>query len=157
MGLLITFIVFNIINVIIQTAKSICTIKCNKYVAAIVNALAYGLYTYIVILTVCELPLWTKIVTVAGANLIGVFIVKLIEEKKRKDMVWKVETTVDKNKTEDMAIMLKKAKVPYNFIDNVGRYTIFNIFCETQAQSSAVREILKNFKVKYFVTESKIL
>ena len=89
MELLGTFIIFNIINVVIQTIKSICTIKCNKWIAAIVNAIAYGLYTYIVVLTVCELPLWIKIFTVAGANLIGVFLVKYFEEKKRKDKLWK--------------------------------------------------------------------
>ena len=46
-----SYIVFNILNVIIQTIKSIVTIKCNKWIAAIVNAIAYGLYTYIVVLT----------------------------------------------------------------------------------------------------------
>ena len=42
MELLILFIVMNVLNVIIQTVKSICTIKCGKAVAAIVNAAAYG-------------------------------------------------------------------------------------------------------------------
>ena len=69
--LLITFIIFNIINVIIQTVKSLATIKCGKTVAAVVNAIAYGLYTYIVVLTVCDLPLWLKVAVVGGANLIG--------------------------------------------------------------------------------------
>ena len=46
MKLLILFIVMNVLNVVIQTVKSIATIKCGKTVAAIVNAVAYGLYTY---------------------------------------------------------------------------------------------------------------
>lgn len=46
MKLLILFIVMNVLNVVIQTVKSIATIKCGKTVAAIVNAFAYGLYTY---------------------------------------------------------------------------------------------------------------
>ena len=41
--LLIIFIVLNIVNVIIQTVKSIATIKCGKTAAAFVNAVAYGL------------------------------------------------------------------------------------------------------------------
>ena len=41
MKLLIIFIVLNIFNVILQTVKSICTVKCGKTVAAIVNAVAY--------------------------------------------------------------------------------------------------------------------
>ena len=49
MNLLATFIILNVVNVLIQTVKSICTVKCGKVVASIVNALAYGLYTYVVI------------------------------------------------------------------------------------------------------------
>ena len=55
--LLIIFIVLNIVNVIIQTVKSLATVKCGKTVAAIVNAVAYGLYTVVVVYTVCDLPL----------------------------------------------------------------------------------------------------
>ena len=39
--LLILFITMNILNVIIQTIKSIATIKSGKIVAALVNAIAY--------------------------------------------------------------------------------------------------------------------
>ena len=42
MNLLILFVILNIANVIIQTIKSICTIKCGKTAAALVNSL--GLY-----------------------------------------------------------------------------------------------------------------
>ena len=44
-NLLLVFIFANIVNVIIQTIKSLCTIKCGKGMAALVNALAYGFYT----------------------------------------------------------------------------------------------------------------
>ena len=47
MQILIIFILANTLNVIIQTVKSLCTIKCGKFVAALINALAYGFYTYI--------------------------------------------------------------------------------------------------------------
>ena len=47
--LLIIFIVLNIVNVVIQTVKSLATVKCGKTVAAIVNAVAYGLYTVVVV------------------------------------------------------------------------------------------------------------
>ena len=55
--LLILFIVLNAINVVIQTIKSLCTINCGKTIAALVNALAYGFYTVVVIYMVCDLPL----------------------------------------------------------------------------------------------------
>ena len=81
---MVSFAIFNVINVIIQTIKSIVTIKCNKYIAAVVNAIAYGLYTYIVVLTASDLDLWFKISVTAAANLVGVFVVKWVEEKKKK-------------------------------------------------------------------------
>ena len=49
MSLLTTFILLNILNVIIQTVKSLATVKCGKTVAALVNAVAYGLYTIVVV------------------------------------------------------------------------------------------------------------
>ena len=92
--LLVTFILLNIANVVIQTVKSICTVKSGKTVAAIVNEVAYGLYTVVIVYTVCDLPLYLKAIIVAVANLIGVYVVKLIEEKARKDKLWKVELTI---------------------------------------------------------------
>jgi hypothetical protein len=156
MELLGTFIIFNIINVVIQTIKSICTIKCNKWIAAIVNAIAYGLYTYIVVLTVCELDLWIKIFTVAGANLIGVFLVKYFEEKKRKDKLWKIEVTIPIEEKEQMIEDCKYYHFSYNYID-IEKYAIFNFYCATQKNSQNVKCLLKSYNAKYFVAESKIL
>lgn len=157
MKLLILFIVMNVLNVIIQTVKSICTIKCGKTVAAIVNAVAYGLYTYIVVLTMCDLPLLAKCLIVAGANFVGVFVVKFIEEKARKDKLWKVEATVGQHYTESLHKDLDVANIPHNYIDNVGKYTLFNVYCETQAQSAKAKAILDMYSAKYFVSESKTL
>ena len=36
------FVVLNVVNVIIQTVKSIATIKCGKVAAAVINAVACG-------------------------------------------------------------------------------------------------------------------
>lgn len=155
--LLITFIIFNIINVIIQTVKSLATIKCGKTVAAVVNAVAYGLYTYIVVLTVCDLPLWLKVAVVGGANLIGVYVVKLIEEKSRKDKLWKVEATVLRGYTKSLHNNLVEAEISHNYLENVGKYTLFNLYCATQKESAKAKEILDKYKAKYFVGESKVL
>ena len=92
--LLLVFIALNIANVIIQTVKSLATVKCGKGVASLVNAVAYGLYTVVVVYTVCDLPLWLKVVVVSLCNLVGVFVVKWGEEKARKDKLWKVEATI---------------------------------------------------------------
>ena len=151
------FVVLNVVNVIIQTIKSIATIKCGRVSAAIINAVAYGLYTIVLVYTVCDLNLWLKAVVVAVANLIGVYIVKLIEEKKRKDKLWKVEATIPKKHTDELHYELKVRSVPHNFIEDVGQYTVFNIYCNTQKESAIARVLLNQYHAKYFVSESKTL
>ena len=157
MKLLGIFIILNVVNVIIQTVKSIATVKCGKVVASIINAVAYGLYTVVMVYMVCELPLWLKVVIVGGANLVGVFVVKLIEEKSRKDKLWKVEATIDKCYTEDLHYALKNVDLSHNYIDNVGLYTVFNIYCATQEESKQAKHYLDRYKAKYFVSETKNL
>jgi uncharacterized protein YebE (UPF0316 family) len=155
-SVIISFIVFNVLNVIIQTIKSLATIKCGKTVASIVNAVAYGLYTYIVVLMAADgIDLWFKIAVIAGANLIGVYVVKLVEEKARKDKLWKVEMTIPKQYTNAVHFDLKD--VPHSYIENIGQYTIFNFYCATQKDSIKVKAIANQYNAKYFVSESKTL
>ena len=157
MKLLIIFIVLNIANVIIQTVKSIATVKCGKVVAALINAVAYGLYTVVTVYMLCELNLGLKALIVALCNLVGVFVVKWVEEKTRKARLWKVEVTVLRGYTNSLHYDLDEADIPHNYLENVGKYTLFNIFCATQKQSAKAKEIMAKYEVKYFVSESKIL
>lgn len=156
-NLLITFILLNIANVIIQTVKSIATIKCGKAVAALVNAIAYGLYTVVTVFMLCELPLMWKAIIVAVCNLVGVYVVKLVEEKSRKDKLWKVEATVYEPYRKSLIVALGKADIPFNYINGVGKYVLFNIYCATQAQSKEAKRLLDYHKAKYFVAETKNL
>ena len=157
MELLIIFIVLNIFNVILQTIKSICTVKCGKTVAAIVHAVAFGLYTVVIVYTNTDLPLMQKVLVVALSNLIGVYVVKWVEEKKRKEMLWKVEFTVLGKNTDAVTNLLDLARIPHNYIENIGKYTMFNAYCATQKQSESVKEIIKEYNAKYFVSETKEL
>lgn len=155
MNLLVTFVIFNVLNVIIQTVKSIATIKCNKWVASLVNAIAYGLYTYIVVLTVCELPLWVKVLVVALANLVGVFVVKLIEEKSRKDKLWLVKITVPQENALKAKFWLKNWQLPYSYVD-ITKYVVFDVYCDTQADTELAIKICKECNGKMFATENKL-
>ena len=157
MGLLVDFIILNILNVIIQTVKSIVTIKCGKGIASIVNAIAFGLYTVVTVYMMCELPLGTKAFIVAMCNLIGVYVVKYFEEKARKDKLWKVELTVKANATTDLHTNLKDLDIPHRYIENVGNHTLFNVYCATQKESALVRDIANRYNAKYFVMETKSL
>ena len=156
MELLLIFIALNIVNVILQTVKSLATVKCGKVAAAIVNAVAYGLYTIVLVYTMCDLPLMWKASIVALCNFIGVFVVKLIEEKARKDKLWKVEMTLPPEHAEKVHTMLQLVGIPHNYI-NIEKYVLFNCYCATQAESARVKTIANDFEAKYFVSESKTL
>ena len=157
MNLFVLFVIMNVVNVIIQTIKSIATIKCGKTAAALINALAYGLYTYIIVLTNCDLPMIAKCLIVASANFVGVWVVKYFEEKARKDKLWKVEATVPKDRLAELSAVLEEYKLPYNCLRTTGDYAIFNIFCATQEQSKFAKMALDGHFAKYFVSESKTL
>ncbi|MCM1323951.1 MAG: hypothetical protein NC218_07305 [Acetobacter sp.] len=155
-NLLIIFIILNIINVVIQTIKSLATVKCGKVGAAVANALAYGFYTIVVVYMVCELDLWLKVVIVGACNLVGVFIVKWVEEIGRKDKIWKVEVSVRNRYTENVVQDLNHFGVSYNYIatsDN--KWVTFNVYCSNQKETQFVHEICKNYNAKYFITETK--
>ena len=154
--LLIIFIVLNIFNVIIQTVKSIATVKCGKTVAAIINAVAYGLYTIVTVYMLCELDLWLKAVIVAVANLIGVYVVKLLEEKARKDKLWKVEMCSPIVHADDIHNLLKENEIPHNFVE-VGKWVIFNCYCSTQTDTRIVTDIGKKRECKFSAFETKNL
>lgn len=153
-SLIISFIFFNVLNVVIQTIKSIATIKCGKTMAAIVNAVAYGLYTYIIVLTTCELALWIKVIVVALANLVGVWIVKYVEEKKAKDKLWKVELAVPYSKHTIASRLIKETQIPYNVM-MVDSWVMFNAYCETKADTHKMSEIAKVVGGKISAYESK--
>ena len=152
--LLLIFIVLNITNVIIQTIKSLVTVKCGKTAAALINAAAYGLYTVVVIYTVCELPLYLKALIVAICNLVGVYVVKLIEERARRDKLWKVEATIPVEIAEKVKHDLRANGLPHNYID-IEKYYLFNVYCENQEQSKVAKVILDYYNAKYFVSENK--
>lgn len=158
MEVIILFIVCTGVNVVLSTIKSILTIKGNKWTAAIINAITYGFYSYVIILTNIDgISTLVKMGITAACNFVGVFIVKLIEEKTRKDKLWEVRATVYQQEANPLHDELNKREIPHNFIPNVGKYTIFNIYCETQKESRLVKSLLDEHKAKYFVSESKSL
>lgn len=152
MKLLILFIVLNVANVIIQTIKSLVTVKCGKTAAAITNAVAFGLYTIVTVYMMCELPLFLKAGVVALCNLIGVWVVKFFEEKAGKNKLWIVEATVTPLKVADVVLALDDKNISYICFRTSNECTVFNIFCPTQKESMIVQKILYKNDAKYLVT-----
>ena len=98
MKLIILFTALTVFNVIIQTVKSLCTVRCSTFTSACVNALAYGLYTYVIFFTTSEgMPLWSKAVITAVANFFGVYVANYIFDK------FFSKTRLDTEKTVEQA------------------------------------------------------
>lgn len=158
MKLLILFIVLNVVNVILQTAKNIATVKCGRTVAAIVNATAYGIYTVVLVYMNCDLALWQKVAIVAGSNLVGVYFVKFIEQKIKKDKLTKIEFSVNKNLVNYVQLKneLENAEISHNYT-NFGKYNTYTCYCENKNKIELVKEIIKKYNAKYFASETKLI
>lgn len=156
MNLLLIFIIANLLNVSLSTAKSIITIKCGAMLSAIVSALYYGFYTWVLVLTMCDLGIYQKMIVVGLCNLIGVYVVKYIEEKIRKEKLWKIELSIPAFEQNSLHYDLNYKNIPHNYIENVGKSTIFNIYCYNKKQTADAKIILNTYhNAKYFVSESK--
>lgn len=156
MTFLITFIALSIINVVFSTVRTITTIKGGTALASLISGGYFAFYNVMLIYTVADFPMWQKCAITFCCNVAGVALVKWFEKRMQKDKLWKVEATVKDKYTEALSNALTSANIPFNRIElNID--SIFNIYCATQAQSAAVKEILKIFEAKYFVSESKTL
>ena len=154
---LLIFIGLSIVNVVFSTIRSIVTIKGGKWTAALMSGGYFAFYNIVMMWTVADFPMWQKCLITFVCNVIGVYLVKWGEEKSYKDKLWKIETSVLRNNAEKLKAELDNKGISNHYIDNIGKYAKFEIFSETQAQSVEVRQILKQYKVKYFVSESKSL
>ena len=106
------------------------------------------------IYTVADFPMWQKCLITFVCNVIGVYLVKWGEEKATKDKLWKIEVTVKNSVVEELH--RRMAEISHHYVP-VGKNTKFEFYCETQAESKMVKEIVKEYGAKYFVAESKIL
>ena len=156
MNTILLFALCTAVNVILSTIKSILTVKGGKLSASFINALTYGFYSYVIVLTSADgMPIWLKMAITAVCNFVGVYLVKWIEEKARKDKLWKVELTVPTKYTNTIDFDLHN--VPHSYIELSDKHTLFNFYCATQKESAKVKAIANQYEAKYFVAESKNL
>lgn len=156
MKLIIIFTLLSIVNVIFSTVRSLVTIKSGKTIASLVNGGYFAFYNIVLIYSVADFSLLAKCAITFICNVIGVWIVKFIEEKMRKDKLWKVECTIHRyNGWENVIQCLRDHGISCNYIE-AQKYIIINCFCETQAQSIQVKKILEPCKAKYFASEAQV-
>ena len=148
----IIFFICSLINVMLSTLKTILTVKASKGVATIINAITYGFYA-IVVKQLASLDLITTVTVTIVTNIIGVYVSMWLLEKTKKDCLWKISVT-----TKDSTLVEKLEKFSISYVMNPVQYkkqTYYNIdvFSENQKDSSIIENILKEYKVKYNITE----
>ena len=152
------FVVLNFINVLINTARSLTTVKGGKWIASLMNALCYGYYTVIIVITATyEMPLTLKIIAVAIVNFIGVFAIKLGEEKIQKERMWIYNATAKISNKDllDVVALLKYAKIKLVYSKVADELYTLQIFSNTQKESEMITSILNNYSIKYCAIETK--
>ena len=149
---IIIFTVCSLVNVILSTMKTILTVRSTKVVASIINAVTYGFYA-IVVKQLASLDVTVTVVVTIATNLIGVYFSMWLMDKMKKDCLWKISvTTRDKNlakKIENFDIEYTLSPIQYK---NETYYSL-EIFSKNQKDSTIIKNILNEYKVKYNVTE----
>lgn len=154
------FVVLNFINVLVNTARSLTTVKGGKWVASVMNALCYGYYTVIIVITATyEMPLLMKCVAVAIVNFVGVFTIKFCEEKMQKEKRWVFLATakIENNAIVEVAQKLKALEIKLLYTEVVADelYSL-QIFSNNKKESEMITAILENYAIKYSAIETKL-
>ena len=149
---IIIFTVCSLVNVILSTMKTILTVRSTKIVASVINAVTYGFYA-IVVKQLASLDLTVTVIVTIATNLIGVYLSMWIMDKMKKDCLWKISvTTKDKSiikKIENFDIEYTLSPIQYK----KETYYSIEIFSKNQKDSTIIKNILNEYKVKYNVTE----
>ncbi len=158
MKIIIIFAILSLVNVIGSTARSLVTVKTESpTVAAVVNAAYFAFYNVVMIYTVADFPLLVKCAVTFGCNLVGVFVVKFWEKKKKPVKMWKIEMAIPKGfVSEAIKEEIEAHGIPCNYIP-VGEWTMFNCYCDTCEQSDYVNRLCKRLDGKISAYESKNL
>lgn len=145
------FFLISLINVILSSTKSICTVRYGRGVNVVANVIAYSFYT-IVVKQTASLPLEITVLSTAIANALGVWLSYVVLDLLQKDRLWKIEVVVPRRCMDVLHTTLNY--VPHTFIE-AGPKTIFNFYCNTKKETKEVVEQCKKYNGKFFAVENK--
>lgn len=150
------FVILNFINVLVNTARSLITIKGGKWLASIANSVCYGYYTVIIVITATyDMPLLIKCFAVAFVNFVGVFTIKFCEEKMQKEKLWVYNIIgINTEIEEKIRTFLDNTNVKYYSEELDNNYWTMTIFSETQKESALINSILNNYSIKFYAVET---
>ncbi len=145
------FFIISLVNVMLSSTKSICTVRYGRGINVLTNVVAYSFYT-IVVKQTADLPLEITVVATAAANALGVWLSYVILDRIQKDRLWKIEVVIPKEHTE--ALHEELNEISHNYID-IGPRTLFNFYCSTRKETSIVTKHCKKYNGKFFAVEDK--
>jgi len=153
---IVLFVICQLINVALNTAKTIIMHKEEKISSSIINAITYGFYAIIVVMTASALPLWITIIITAFTNLIGVYGSMWVLERFKKDSLWEIVATVKAENTPYLADELDILEISYNDMKTNQGESVFHIYSKNQKESIEIKERLDFYGAKYIVHEEKV-
>lgn len=158
MTAIVIFFLLSLVNVVLQTLKSILTVKATPRVASIMTAIAFAFY-YVLMKQLTDFSILETVVVTIITNLIGVSFSMWLLEKIKHDQLWKISVTCkDKDDSIKIALALNIQQIGYTAIEMQSKpYTLFDVYCETQKQTEIVKNILKDKNVKYHYIPVKTL
>lgn len=148
---LISYFLCSLINVMLSTIKNIFTVKASKSVATGINAISYGFNT-IVLKQLVGFDFVTTVIITIVTNIIGVYLSLMIIEHFKKECLWKISVTIEK----DISQILEKYNISYVYNTVVYKnenFYCYDIFSESKQESTIIKQILTEYKVKYNITE----
>lgn len=159
MKIIFIYLIFQTVYVILNTVKSILTIKSTKLVASIASAITYAVYVFVLIYTVADFSIYVKAGLTAITNFVGTYISMAILDRLRKDRIWKIEATLrDLPSANNTINKLTEAGIGYNYITTLGanRDYVFNIYSKNRKESALIRDILNEVGAKFTIYENNI-
>lgn len=155
--MVIVFFVCSFLNVVLNTMKTILTIKASRQQAAIINAITFGFYAIVIKqLAVFSLPVTVTVTIIT--NFIGVHVSLWMLDKFKKDKLWKITVTSSyEDTTYWVSRDLKQAGIQYTVMPtNIENRSVFDIYSENQEQSAKIKTIITGYYgIKYHVQEVK--
>lgn len=158
---IVVFTVCQFINVALNTAKTIIMHKEEKISSAIINAVTYGFYAIIVVMTAGSLPLWITIMISALTNLFGVYGSMWLLDRFKKDSLWEIVATVQNTEMDNykqfLNLIFTREQISFNCMEtNMKGEYVYHIYSENQKQSEIVKKALSGTNAKYIVHEERV-
>jgi uncharacterized protein YebE (UPF0316 family) len=154
--MILIFVIFQFINIVLSTFKSVLIIKGTKQSAAFINAVSYSLGIFITYYVSNEISIYLSIPITFALNLIGVYLGLVILEKLKKDQLWRISTTVKFELVDEYIKELRAIGIqlmPYE----TGRddFKVVDIFSNSKEETNLIIPIMNKYNVKYTVLSNQ--